>query len=387
MSSAIPRLASGGPMQGRARARVRSRRASRGSSMVEFAIMAPVLIVLILWCNYFFEVQVARIKAAEVARYVGFERTVRKDVNVIANEAKQRYRDLNGTEKAGTKALGFTNEFNLNVTAQNAAAPISGSLNEAGSKGGLGGLIGTITNLVGNSVEAIIGLLGFKTNQGAVQANVELRVTNRIIPKKIVEYVSGFDDNRLDLVFQDRFFVYHDTWRAWDNGLNHLNSYKPVEDKTYERVKKVAYLGLADSPGVSGVLNAIGKVLDTLGLDFPFSNDYVREMVFIKKVGEDGRFAQAGRPTRTVPGDRLQAYYWKNDWYGCYGTCEKPKIKNKRGLQSSDGWDDNWPMRSYNCRGPFFQGATRSDEPESVYAQSSSVGKNYFKIGTTACKQ
>lgn len=376
MKSAIPR---------------RSRWARRGASTVEFAIMTPVLIALILWCNYFWEVQVARIKAAEAARYVAFERTVRKDIGAIQSEAQQRYRDLNGADKTGTTPRGFNNQVTVTqITGQNAAAPLASpkSLSETGSQGGLGGMIGAITNLVGNTVESIIGLFGFKTDQGAVQANVEIKVKNRIIPARILNYMSGPGGTKLDLVFRDSYFVYHDTWRAWDNGLNHTNSYKPVEDKTFERVKKVAYLGLADAPGVSGVLNAIGKVLDVLGLDFPFSTDYIREMVYIKKVGETGRFPQAGRPTQTVPGGRLQAYYWRSDWSGCFNSCESQEIKYKRGTQSSGGWDDNFPMRSYNCRGPFFQGAIKSDLPESEYSQSAALGRTYFKVdNSSACSQ
>lgn len=386
MNSVIPRQGPRGPARRRASARPRSRRAERGGAMVEFAIMAPVIIVLILWSNYFLEVQLARIKGAEVARYVGFERTVRKDVGAIANEAKTRYQDLNGATKTGTAAKGFTNTFTLTVTAQNAAAPISGSLSSAGSQGGLGGLMGTITNLVGDSVEAIIGLLGFKVNQGAVQTNVEFKVKNRILPARIASYVTGGDGSKLDLTFKDSFFVYHDTWKAWDNGLNPLNSYGPVEDKTYERVKKIAYLGLADAPGVSGVLSAIGNVLDVLGLDFPFSNEYVRDMVYIKQVGANGRYPQAGRPTRTVPGDKLQAYYWRNDWSGCFNSCEPSAVKNKRGTRNNGSYDDNWPMRAYNCRGKFFQGATKSDKPESEYSQSASVGRLHFKVAADACK-
>ncbi|XXF80588.1 pilus assembly protein [Myxococcaceae bacterium GXIMD 01537] len=370
--------------QGRRGARS-ARRRSRGGAMVEFAIMVPILLGLIFWANYFWEVSFARIKAAEVSRFVAFERTVRSNIPSIVAEARDRYQDLDGSTKGVTKPKGITNGVTLTVTAQDAPAPIAGSISETNSQNGnpAGGFLSDIASMMGDAVETIIGLIGFDTNKGAVRVDVQIQIKNNIIPKKIVDYVSGFNDNRLDLKLKDNFYVYHDTWRAWREGANPRQTYPIVQQITQDRVKKIAYIGLADKAG--GVLSGIEKFLDVLGLEFPLGPDYIKDSTLINKVKDNGRYAtMGGRATRTVPGDVLQAYYWRTDTQACFNSCEPADIKRKRGLISSSGDKANWPMRAYNCRGDFFQGAKKSKDPEIVYSKNSD--KSYFNYGSNACE-
>jgi hypothetical protein len=372
--------------------RARRLPARRGSSTVEFAIMAPLLVVLVLWSNYFWEVLRVRIKAAEAARFVAFERTVRKDLGQITAEAQSRYQDLNGSDTGVALGSGFRNKLTLSFSASDKPAPISGSLSEAGSSGGLGGMIGGITSLVGDSVEAIVSKLGFDVSKGAVQSTVTVKMENRIIPERIGQYVTGFSDNKLDVGFTESFYVYHDTWRAWQPGDNPKNNKAIVENRVRERVRKVAYLGLLDSAAGAG-LSAIGTVLELFGLEYPFDNDFVDKAVLVKGVYDNGYYpapsSVGDRPTRTMPGDVLQAAYWQNDDKACFNNCEPKEIKQKRGLTGGAGRDDNWPMRAYQCRGAFFQGAVKSDQPESVYAQGngSAESKSYFNYGSKACDE
>ncbi|HZI04026.1 MAG TPA: TadE family protein [Archangium sp.] len=365
------------------------RRWRRGSSTVEFAIMAPVLVALVLWSNYFWEVLRVRIKAAEAARFVAFERTVRKDVAQIAVEAQERYKDLDGVKTGGTLGTAFRNKLTLSVSASDVPAPLTGSLSDAGSRGGVSGLIGTALSLVGNSVETIIGKLGFDTSKGAVKTQVQVKLENQIIPERIGQFVTGFSDTKLDLTFTESFFMYHDTWRAWQPGDNPKASQAIVENRVRERVREVAYMGLAEQAG--GVLGPIGDFLGVLGLEFPFDTDYVDQAVLIRGVYGNGYYptpTPAGtRPTRTMPGDILQAAYWTGDNSACFGSCEPKEIKYKRGQANGSGRGDNWPMHAYNCRGPFFQGTVKSDAPESEYAQGTGLAasQSYFNYKDNAC--
>jgi hypothetical protein len=387
--------------QGAGRKSLASRkRASRGGAMVEFAIMAPILVALIMWANYFWEVQLARIKAAEVARYIGFERTVRPDLNQIKAEALSRYRDLDGSTKGNNNApAGLTNGVTLTVNANLAAAPLAGSISEANGRAGgsAGGFMSQINSLVGDSVESIIGLMGFKVDQGAVQATVQIKIKNKIIPEKIASYVSGFNDNRLDLTLNEKFFVYHDTWRAWNHGSQPSQSYPTVERLTRQRVRQVAYLGLYNAG--AQFLDPIGQFLSFLNLEWPLAGEYIDDSVLMRKVRDNGRYrTMYNRPNRTVPGDVLQAGYWINDGLMCFGnqrygqgSCnnkEPQKVKQKRGLVATSGDLANWPLRAYNCRGDYFQGAVKSDAPEIEYSASYGAGKTYFNYNNdTACRE
>ncbi len=372
----------------------RRRLARRGSSTVEFALMAPLLIVLVLWSSYFWELLRVRIKVAEAARFIAFERTVRKDLSSITNEAQSRYQDLNGATKGVALGSGFQNALTLTFEASEKPAPVTGSLSSAGSAGGVGGMMGTIISLLGDTVQPLVNTLGFDTSKGAVQSQVSARLENRIIPERIGLFITRDANTKLDLNFKESFFVYHDTWRAWEPGDNPNNHRGIVESRVRSRVQRVAYMGLLNS-GAGSALGAIGSVLGVLGLEFPFENDFVNKATLVRGVKDKGYFDAASpvgpRPTRTMPGDVLQAAYWTNDDKACFNGCEPDDIKYKRGLKSGKGRDDNFPMHAYNCRGNFFQGAVKSDQPESTYAQyhsnSLSESKSYFNYGNNACAE
>ncbi|TQF15320.1 pilus assembly protein [Myxococcus llanfairpwllgwyngyllgogerychwyrndrobwllllantysiliogogogochensis] len=376
----------------------RSPRAQRGAATTEFAILAPVLVAMMLWANYFWELQHVRLKAAELARYVAFERTVRPDVTRIASEAQERYQDLDGSTKTGElpSGMGHQNPLTLQVQVHDAEAPLSDeSMEERGGLGGAMQIVGKVLGALGATAGRVAKSMGLDPNQGAVRAEVAVHIENGIIPQQIAFFIPSLDDDRLDLRFTETFYMVHDTWRAWGHGDHPSNTYARVQQITHDRVKRIVYAGLASE---NGALDAIGKVLSVLGLDFPLMSDYIKDSVLIVQVKgrhSNGYFptpiprqrgASSSRPTRTVPGDVLQAAYWMSDTKACFGNCEPEKIQQKRGLDSTGSYDDNWPMRSYNCRGKFFQGAAKSEAPESEYSQSSSKGEGYHTYGDDACE-
>jgi len=171
---------------------------------------------------------------------------------------------------------------------------------------------------------------------------------------------------------------------AWGYGDSPNDTYNRVQQRTYDRTQRITYAGIA-SGSAGGALNAIGTVLSVLGLDFPFTDDYIKDSILLRPVGTPGYYA-AQTPTRTMPGDQLHAAYWKDDDSYCYNSCEPNVINQKRGFSSAADYNDNWPMRSYNCRGDFFQGAKKSGLTESEYTRSSGAGSPYFTYGGNACQ-
>jgi len=139
--------------------------------MVEFAILAPILIVLVLWSNYFWEVQFARIKAAEAVRFVAFERTVRPDLNAIIAEAQDRYQDLDGTTKGATIGSYYRNKITVFARAEAAPAPLNSNegLSDKGSSAGVGSIIGAVVGALGGTAGAVAQKMGLDPNQGAVK--------------------------------------------------------------------------------------------------------------------------------------------------------------------------------------------------------------------------
>jgi hypothetical protein len=340
-----------------------------GSSMTEFALMAPFLSVIVLWTIYFWEMSHAKIKAAEAARFVAWERASRPagQNSQIGQDAIDRFKDLESHNKGVAQSDGWS---------------------QATQQGGIGGIMGQATALVGNAVQSVLSYFGFDTSKGAARADIEFKMQNKVIPEKLGPWELGFANGGLDLTFKESYYLYVDTWRAWKWGNNPSNTYSLVQNNVYDKVKGVAYLGLMNGAG-AGVLNTIGEFLSWFNLDFPLSTSYIRDSVLIKKVTEPGRFPGYLSDNRTTPGDKLKAWYWKNENQYCMNSCEPQSIWYKRGERNHTGLDnqDNWPMRAYNCRGKFFQGAIKNDKLEVEYCKSVSLGKQHFNMGSNACVQ
>ncbi|WP_205525428.1 pilus assembly protein [Pyxidicoccus trucidator] len=356
------------------------------------------LLVLVLWANYFWEVQRAQLKATELARFVAFERTVRPDVDAIAAEAHERYKDLDGSTKTGALGMGYRNRLSVSVKAQDTAAPLTHtSLTASGAVAGISSMAGTALRTLGETPDDVARKMGLDTRRGAVEVEVQLVVENGIIPYFIALYTTGFMGQELNLKFTERFLLFHDTWRAWEYRDHPGDTLRRVEQHTHARITHgssggpIVYAGVGSGPAGGGQ-RAIDGVLTTLRLDTPFSATYIRDSVLIKNVPDEGKF-EAATGTRTAPGDILQAAYWVNDEDWCFGTCEPRTIQHKRGLINGAGRGDNWPMRAYNCRGPYFQGATKSEAPEALYSESSDAHDpppavppgDYHNYGGAAC--
>jgi len=231
-------------------------------------------------------------------------------------------------------------------------------------------------------VEKLIGVLGFSTSQGAVKADVTFSLQNRIVPTRIASLMVS-PGSSLNLTLKDSFFMYHDTWRAWEPGDNPQATWPTVQQRTQARVRKVAYLGLSDLAG--GAMDAVGKVLSVLGLEWPLSNEYINDSVLIRRVGDSGRYNDAFG-SRTVPGDKLLAPVWMNEFQQRAPWSVNSELRHKTGQQSSGSYDDNWPMRAFNCRGDYFQGARKSELPEVFFPlMDNSTSHAYFKFSTNAC--
>ncbi|MCY1017180.1 TadE family protein [Pyxidicoccus sp. MSG2] len=366
----------------------RKRGAQRGAATVELALVAPILVVLVLWANYFWELQRVRLKAAELARFMAFERTVRTDLTGITVEARKRYQDLDGSTRTGELGTAFRNRLTLEVVqVENEPAPlIEVPLENRARVGNASRFLTPVTRELGANAEDVAREMELNLDEGAVLAKVRFEIKNGIIPDHIALYTTGLGGDWLDLSMTEQFFLVHDTWRAWAPGDNPLDSYAAVEQHTFDRTQHIVYKGVKQQAG--GALSAIGGMASMFRLDNIDAKSYIRESVKILPVGVAADYS-AVTATYTVPGNVLHAAYWKDDTTPCFGTCEPEGIKQKRGLISGGADGENWPMRAYNCRGEFFQGAAKSELPESVYGAhntENNVGREYHNYGDRACQ-
>jgi hypothetical protein len=369
------------------------REGQRGSSIVEMAIMAPILTAMVLWLVYFWEMHTARIRAAEAARYIAWQRTATASPAGIGAEAKTRFSDLDSSTPAGAQGTSYWNRLTIQQSsAVDAAAPL---VDAGAGAGGLGGVIGSVASLLGGSaVDPMVRRLGFNTRAGAVQSAVQFRMDNRVIPRRIGEYIAqvGAAQNGrgpLDLVFTDSYYTYFDTWRAWQPGNDPRSTYPAVQGNVRGHMNQLTYLGVMNGAAGS-LLSGLGYVVSFFDLDFPLSSSYITDATQIYAPNASGRPLNPG-PTRTSLGDPYYAAYWYSDgysgasycqgldWWG--GWCEPSAIRDLRKKNNVD-------YRAYNCRGNFYLGTTRSGYSEYTYAyDQTNLERSVFRFNnTTACQ-
>lgn len=342
--------------------RHRGREGQRGSSLVEMAIMAPILTALVLWLVYFWEMHSARIRAAEAARYIAWQRTALPSTAGIGAEARTRFADLDGSTPTGVQGSSFWNRLTIEQSDAADAAASSGS-------GGVGG---------------VLQMLGFDTSAGAVQSTVRFRMENRVMPRRIGEYLAQVDSGRawtLDRVFTDSYFTDFETWRAWRWGDNLASADSTVQSHVRRRMDDLVYAGIMGSPAGTA-LSSLGYVVGFFGLDVPLSRSYVTRVTRILHPLADGTPVPEG-PTRTSLGDKYYAAYWYADRAACrYNQwCQPSAIRNLRDRNNGD-------YRAFHCRGNFYLGTTRSGYSEYTYAyERPSLERSVFRFhGSDGCE-
>jgi hypothetical protein len=346
--------------------------AETGSSVTEFALMVPILVAILMWLIYFWEMQQARIKAAEAARFLAFEGVVDRDAAAAAREARERWMDLDGSTRNVAQGAGYWNRLTIEeATLTEVPSPLSSaSLDDAGRRAGIGGLLGEATKVLGSALNPVVRKLGFDPSRGGgSRGRVAFRMENRILPRRINEYMVAQNLGTLDLVFRDQFEVFSDTWRAWKSGdVPSANPQDPtVWDNVHARTKNLAYLGISTPDEVGNIIRA------TLQLDWPFDNSYKRAMVKIGGPGVPGNYSAGGAQTWLMPGQKVTACYWTGN-----DSCSSGPVSSVRTTR-------NFHMRAYNCRGKFFGGTTKSGMTEWEYSVDANKGGRLFNISNSAC--
>ncbi len=369
------------------RLHLRRNRREVGSSVVEMAIMAPILTVMVFWLIYFWEMQQGRLKAAEAARYLAFNQTVGATNDVVA-----RFEDLDSTTPTGK--LGKA-RFNTVKISQAAASLVKSPMSDGRSNSkppGLSGMastiFGAVSGALGTASDGIMSFLGMSLDDGRVQTNVQIDMKNMLIPKRVGDYISGESGaEKLDLSFKDSMTMDYKTFAAVDLSVwNGLPAYDHVSDLTTASVKKMAYLTVYSR--FSGTFDFLGTVLAMFGIwDWPFSGDYISDSTRLQDPYSNTRYGvtvndngkqQTGH-VRTAPGDKYYAFYFTGSadhWCSSVQgrACEPSQIQDLRKSKNPD-------YRAYQCRGDYYLGTTKSKYSEVDYASNSHTVFNYSSSG------
>lgn len=251
----------------------------RGAAMVEFALVVPLLVTILLFSMYLAELARVRLKLQEVSRYVAWEMTSYNLTDYANNnhataftaartkaiqEARERYRDLDSVEPNGS--LGFfatISDLQIDISDQDAGF-IDGSIPV------LGPVVGVANNVMG----AVVNAWGFNRN-GKVKVDVSTSVGSVILNRNFMERSTGgffnVDQwggrNLSSLAMQNSFTMIANGWSLPDGGDSTTNKratgFHPTGSKAglYTQVNRMTFLGLKNglenTPGLSAALKVI----------------------------------------------------------------------------------------------------------------------------------
>jgi hypothetical protein len=259
-------------------------KSERGSAMVESAILAPLLILLVMISAAFTDVMILKLKAAEAVRYALWESTVFKPAAQIQDEVQKKFADLKSPRSLDTKGTGLLFYPLATDLGWEAAVDLSST------KAGLGGqraelgsgfwseALGAVSNTLGTSVDTVTRSQGFNAF-GVATATVALTHARQSFGLTLLADLSFHaplaEERPMQLVF--------DTWKAWPtpgaatNPASPMQTYPVVEEMVSAQVKKIAFSGLSGYSWFSR-LNSIGGTLAGNGVSDALSGGKLPEI-------------------------------------------------------------------------------------------------------------
>ncbi len=281
--------------------------ARRGAATVEFALVVPVMIMILLFSMYLTELVRAKLKMQEMARYVVWEMTS-YTLSDFANanhdgafadaqqemmeEALERFRDLDSVEPNGPLGNFIAQYAEVTGTVENKEVPfIEGGL-VLGNSGE--GWASDVLNAVNGGANGLLNFWRFN-NRGWVQTEVSMKYNNVLIPQSYLDdsrpggffQVDTFGGQDItSLALKSRFSMYADGWSMDDGGDATLRGRRAGAHRggpanmphgLYQQVSRMTFLGVRsrlDDIGIGGVLTFFQNFTPAFLGTFVVSHNY-----------------------------------------------------------------------------------------------------------------
>ena len=252
------------------------RYARRGASTIEFALIVPLLVTILLFSMYLTELVRAKLKLQEFARYTVWEMTsytlsdfarARHDDaftdarREMMAEAVERYRDMDSVEPNALPGNFVARYSDVAGTVQNKEIPLfeAGLVLGNGGEGFAAGVAGA-ANVGANQL--LGGVWDFNT-KGWVEAETSMRFNDLLLPEHYLdEGGSGFftvdtfgGQNLRSLELKSRFSMYADPWNLEDGSDAtmrgrragaHRKGPRDTPHGLYQQVDRMVFLGVRD---------------------------------------------------------------------------------------------------------------------------------------------
>lgn len=370
-----------------------------GTALTEFAIVAPLFIILIYWSQFFADLGILKLKAEEAARYATWEMTAHRATGAVSNEIQTRFVDLespaarNGTKPAG--ALSWPQVTVARVSIQDRIeAKFSGRIEQPASDGSfLGDVIEAVSKFLNKAADWVIKQLEFDT-RGIARSEVTFTAQNKLFPSGNVLGIffdSGVNPT-ISITARSPDLLWN-TWKAWPGKAWGGTVETDVYD-TYARVSS------KDSAPERVVANQVAKMTwFGLGEKLDVADDILSFLrlpgIFGAKTWREDRVGEG--PIVMLPGD-VQSQSWQpgyqqplqrigNEWERSATAVKLPSDSYQRGVDrqrftvpsrlrtaywTDDGGSNvnagaqrivqdnqNPYVQMYRCRSAYYMGATR----------------------------
>jgi len=264
--------------------------ARRGAATTEFALIVPVLVMILLFSMYLTELVRAKIKMQEFARYVVWEMTsytlsdfakANHDTaftdakREMMEEAVERYKDLDSVEPNAPAGNLIARYAEVQGTLENKEVPfIEGGLVLGNSNEGFAS---EVLGAVNGGANGLLGLWDFN-KKGWVQSEVTMKYNNVILPTSYLDQGQGafFKSNTFggrdlgSLELKQRYSMYADPWNLEDGsdatirgrraGNHREGGGEEAAHGLYKQVNRMVFLGvgakLKEKIGIIGDLQA-----------------------------------------------------------------------------------------------------------------------------------
>jgi Flp pilus assembly protein TadG len=361
---------------------------NRGQAITEFALVLPVLIVILLYSMYFTELVRAKLKLQEASRYVAWEMTsytlddygkedhnkafaTARDSSVL--DGKTKFADLDSidTKPAGGFVAGYSN---VTVKITNHDAPLI--TNPIAAVGGGNSFINNLLSVLNGSADAAFNHFGFNT-RGKVQVEVSMQLDNRLLPQHFLDENDGFfkadvfgGRNLQNLTMKNRFTLLASGWDLPDGADAEQHRSGPGGPRSgvhrggsdqglYTQVSRMSLLGapekLGSIPGFNTIMGLIGNFVPN-----PITATYVVSHNYFAA-------RESGIRDRDCDDDPSHGAQWgmnnldgrtRRDGPGL--DYEKRKCFDTAPFRDTSRYDESQYRSIYMARGPYFMGCKKA---------------------------
>jgi Flp pilus assembly protein TadG len=394
---------------------------SRGQALVEFALIVPVLITMLLFSMYFVEFVRAKLKVQEASRFIAFEMTsfTLSDYggagNNVAfttarteavNDALAKYSDLESVDTRSPSNF-FVSYSNIAATVNNLPVTNTGPNIQNNSQNQGGVIVSSIASVLNGTVNAMYNRFGFNT-AGKVEVEVTGQISSLFLPQNFLNDGRGFymvdqwgGTSLQNKPMRNRYTMVANGWHLNDGsdalmridrnnggpraGMHNGGSPHGI----YLQVKKMQALGVANSmASIPGLSNVMGT-LAFLGIPDPFTSAFA--------VAHN--YGLIPNPT----GGGVRNTTWGCNYYPSHpardglnnlddqsgGASKLDSLRNKcydtAPFRDQVAYNSSEYIQMFQARGAFFMGCilAEADDPSAdTVANSVTVGdRNNRKIG------